>query len=526
MKRTGKMFAVSAAVVLTAGVLAGCGSGTENAGDGGEVKLTYWAPLYSHYSPTYTNMGETPFYQELQKRTGVELEFIHPTVGQENEQFNLMVASGDLTDLVEHGMLDYKGGPEKAIQDNVILDITEQVQTNAPNLMKVLQDNPDWDKQVKTDSGKYYCFPAIRGSESLCYWNGLQIRQDYLDAVGMEKPETLDEWETVLTAFKEQLGVEYPLTLLNNNSSVLSFLAPQYPFIGAYGITSDFYLVDGTVHFGAMEDEYLEFLTLFNRWYQNGLLDPDYATQDSKTYDAKIASGQSAAYVNSAGGGMGKYIAATKTNDPNAEIRAVKFPVLEKGTEPKIGYKENQYVQHQSVSITPKCENVEAAVKLLDYGYSEEGHMLYNFGIEGTSYEMVDDNPTYTENITNSPEGLAMEKEMSKYCRAAILGPMIQDPRYYDQYMPLPEQKESPEIWKLEDTSWVMPPVTFTTEESSRITSKLNEINNYRREMELKFVMGVEPLSNFESYVQHLKDMGIEEVISVYQAAADRYNAR
>ena len=526
MKKTGKVFAVTAALALAVTAMTGCGGDGKNAEQGGSAKLTYWAPLYAHYSPTYTNMGDSPFYQELQKRTGVELEFIHPTVGQENEQFNLMVASGDLTDLVEHGMLDYKGGPEKAIQDKVIIDITDQIKQNAPNLTKVLQENPSWDKQVKTDAGKYYCFPAIRGAESLCYWNGLQIREDYLQKVGMEKPETIAEWEAVLTAFKDQLGIAYPLTLLNNNSSVLSFLAPQYPFIGAYGITSDFYLKDGTVHFGAIESQYVDYLKLFNSWYQKGLLDPDYATQDSKTYDAKIASGKSAAYINSVGGGMAKYIAATQANDPNAKISAVKYPVLNKGDEPNIGFKEFEYIQHQSVSITPKCENVEAAVKFLDYGYSDEGHDLFNFGIEGVSYNMIDGYPTYTEEVTHNPEGLSMMNAMTKYNRGTLLGPTVQDPRYFEQYMPLPEQKETSEIWALNDTSWLMPPVTLTSEESGKITSKLNEINNYRREMELKFIMGVEPIDNFDNYVQHLKGMGIDDVIAVYQAAVERYNAR
>ena len=59
-------------------------------------------------------MGDAPFFKELMKRTGVEIEFIHPPAGEEASQLNLMVASGDLPDLIEYSFLAYKGGPEKA----------------------------------------------------------------------------------------------------------------------------------------------------------------------------------------------------------------------------------------------------------------------------------------------------------------------------------------------------------------------------------------------------------------------------
>lgn len=38
-----------------------------------------------------------------------------------------------------------------------------------------------------------------------------------------------------------------------------------------------------------------------------------------------------------------------------------------------------------------------------------------------------------------------------------------------------------------------------------------------------KFIMGKEPLDNFDSFVQTLKNMGIDDVLAVEQAAYDRY---
>ena len=90
-------------------------------------------------------------------------EFIHPPAGEEASNFNLMVASGDLPDLIEYSFLAYKGGPEKAIEDNVILDITDLMQEKAPNLSKQLADHPQWDKQVKTGLRKILLLPSYSG---------------------------------------------------------------------------------------------------------------------------------------------------------------------------------------------------------------------------------------------------------------------------------------------------------------------------------------------------------------------------
>ncbi len=91
-----KLFLLVSLIAASSAAVSGCGG----EGDGGEQgnKLTYWVPFYSHYQQLYTNYSEVPFYQELQKRTDCEIEFVHPTVGQEDESFSLMIASDNLSE--------------------------------------------------------------------------------------------------------------------------------------------------------------------------------------------------------------------------------------------------------------------------------------------------------------------------------------------------------------------------------------------------------------------------------------------
>lgn len=519
MTKKTKLLSIGVAIVIAASVFSGCGNKqTTSSGSG---KVTYWSPFYPHYSQVGTSMNDAPFFKELTKRTGVEIEFIHPPVGQESANFNLMVASGELPDVIEYSFLSYKGGPEKAIDDNVIMDITDLIAKKAPNLSKQLESHSEWNKQVKTDSGKYYCFPAIRGDESLDYWQGPQVRLDYLEKVNMEAPETIEEWEKMLIAFRDKLGLETPLTLKSNAENA-------HAFVGAYGITKRFFIDDGNVTFGPMTDEYEKYITLMARWMKEELLDPDFATHDSKTFDAKVSSGKAGAYIGTAGGDMGKFIAATTQQNPDAKLIALKPPVLNKGDEPTIGFKDFDYIPAQSVSITTACKNIDSAFKLLDYAYGEEGHMFYNFGTEGVSYNMVDGYPTYTDDIINpKEEGMTVQFAMTAYTRAAVMGPMIQDKRYFEQYMVNECQKETAAAWKLSgDASWRMPNVTYTIEEAGKVASKLNEIESYTAEMEIKFITGAEPISKLKDFRKKLQALGLDDVMKIMQTAVERYENR
>ena len=94
---------------------------------------------------------------------------------------------------------------------------------------------------------------------------------------------------------------------------------------------------------------------------------------------------------------------------------------------------------------------MDSAIKFLDYGYSDEGRMLYNFGIEGVSYKMENGYPKYTDLILNNPENKSMTVALSNYARSYDAGPFIQDVRYMEQYAALDEQKRALKTWSNTD---------------------------------------------------------------------------
>jgi putative aldouronate transport system substrate-binding protein len=524
-------------LILPLAILAaGCSksSGTAAAVSGGDtggvasyplktdVTLTWWADYNNNVSPNYANLGDTPFGKGLQERTGVKITFLHPPAGGADEQFNLLVASNDLPDILERPWLNYPGGPEKAISDGVILKLNDTMDKYAPYLTAVLKGNADYDRAVKTDNGSYFAFPFIRGHTALLTSRGLMIRQDWLNELGLQMPTTIDEWHTVLTAFKTQKGVQSPFSFeYGSLNDVLGFAlaynAPPGWFIGD----------DGKVHFGPIENGRRDYLSTFSRWYKEGLVDQDVATLQMEQVAAKMTSGRAGSSMGWMGSRLGVWTNAARPTNPSFTLAPAPFPVVNKGDSPKMGSTELPFSNSGSCAITASSKNITLAARVLDWAYGDEGHMFYNFGIEGESYNMVNGYPAYTDWILKNPSGWPIAQSLGAYVRSVYNGPFVQDLRYFEQYMVLPEQQNAIKVWTIEGSlKYTLPAITPTPDESREFAQIMNEINTYRSEMELKFILGTENLSSWDNYTSTIKRMGIDRAIAIQEAALARYNAR
>lgn len=529
-----KIIAVAMGFTLVAAALAMSGCGDSSSSKNAEatdftftsypmetdVTLTYWTALNTNVAALSEDLNQTPFAEELKAQTGVDVQFIHPPVGQEADQLNILLASENLPDIIENNWYSFSGGPQKALDDGFILDLTDIIPEHSPNLYKYLQANPETDKMIKTDDNRYYVYPFIKGDEKLLVVQGLVVRQDWLDELGLEMPETIDEWHNVLTQFKERKGAEAPLTYQAN-------MLLKGDFIGAFGITRDFTVENGKVIYGPADPRYRDFLETFAQWYQEGLIDSNIANVDSKAQDANILNGKSGVSFGFAGSNLGRWMQALQASDPNAELVAAPHLSRVKGERPKIGQKDVPYSTSGSVAITTSCRNVELAARFLDYGYSEAGHMLYNFGKESKSYNMIDGYPTYTDYILNNENGLSVGAAMGQYIRGNQCGPFVQAREYIEQYYNTPQQMAALEIWADSDmASYSLPKVTFTPEESSEVANIANNINTYVDEMTARYIMGLEDLSTFDTYMGRLKTFRIDRLLELYQGAYERYMKR
>ena len=263
------------------------------------------------------------------------------------------------------------------------------------------------------------------------------------------------------------------------------------------------------------------------QWYKEGLIDQDiYSTGDDQT-KAKMTTGRSGANVAWCGSGLQSYITIGKETDPDFDMVGLKWPVLNKGDKSEYGYIDNIYYWG-GIAIGATCKEPELAVKMLDYGYSEEGIRLFNFGREGESYTMVDGVPTYTDLILNNPDGLPVTQAMSKYIMAHYQGPTIQSMGYQDQYYQMQQARDAIGNWaNANSRAHKVPAITPSQEESSEFASIMNDINTYVQEMTSKFILGTADIDKeYDKFLETMNQMGLERAMEIEQAAYERYQNR
>jgi putative aldouronate transport system substrate-binding protein len=363
---------------------------------------------------------------------------------------------------------------------------------------------------------------------------GPVIRGDWLDKLGMKPPITLDDWHTMLKAFKDQnvngKGDTLPFSPWASsipggwNAWYAAGAFLRHAFIGAWGITMGFYQVNGSVLFGALQPEFQDFVRTMRTWYAEGLIDPDFPSTDQASFDAKVTSGRLGSLVTLGGNGIGKYMGLVK--DPSFKLVGAPYPVLKAGDKPLLGQRDDNYAGTGSAAITTANRHVVESVKELDYAYSDAGHMLFNFGIEGVSYNLESGYPRYTAELMRSPLGLPPAQAMSRFILGNTNGPFVQDPRYIEQYFELPAQKEALKTWLEPTDERQMPPVTPTQEESRRFASIMNDVNGKYQEIFTRVITAAEPMDSMSGLPAQLRQIGIDEAIKIQQSALDRYNKR
>ena len=245
--------------------------------------------------------------------------------------------------------------------------------------------------------------------------------------------------------------------------------------------------------------------------------------KDSNVLDTKVFSGKvgaSCGWLSS----VKKYNEAGKKDDPNYEMIPTQYPVVNKGDKPIYAQADPPLLLEFFVGGTGK--HIEDAIKWYNYGYTEEGQLFHNFGIEDLTYTMKDGNPTYTDEILKNPKGWSLDQCISMYIPVGPDSPCLEDVRSFQQLrLTIPETQEAVKAWGNAQLSSLMPVVSFTPEEME-ITKKSADIDTYVNEETTKFILGEEPFAKWDEYIKHIKDMGIDDVLKVYNDALDRYNKR
>ena len=481
-----------------------------------DVTFSYWfstQPFMMAYGGE-VDYDTLTFYREWQERTGVKLELVANSLMEVNEKFQLMIASGDYTNLIE-GISGYTGGADAAINDEVIYELTDIVAEYMPNYSAWLDSNPNYRATASTVTGNLYNCAYLKYGSADLTMGGL-INQDWLDEAGMDVPVTYDDMYDVLVAFKNN-GHSGALWM----TSAIDCISRAY--CSGYDLIMDGFLnVDGTIKCTYIDDDMRDYLEMMNQWYSEGLVYTDFITiaSSADTIDSGLVTG----------GVVGVYSGQFNTAETmmaDSGITLTPFGNLRKDPEQTIHVSTHTTYDQGGTAIATSIDEdlVSVAAQMLDYLYSKEGVLLSNFGVEGEGLQFDENgNPELTDLVLNNPDLPMSAIGLVLYTKFGGAGINF-CPREYGSYSEA--YWNACKVWcDNVDNDYMLPYNSiFTTDEDLAVDNIMSDIETYVEENLLKFVIGDRSLDEWDAYVETLKGMGIEDAIDMYQTALDRYLA-
>ena len=490
----------------------------------GKPKLTWYYELAANnYIKDETE--NTAFIQAMEA-TGVELEFRHPVVGQEVQTLNLMMASGDLTDMIYRTDVRYEPGFDFGLQEGLFIDHDELLKAYAPDYMAIVNSEDDLKRQVATDQGKIRGFAMMtvdsEGFDMLPLRielpaSGPAIRKDILDKLGLDVPKTIADWDKALRAMKAD-GVEIPLMIWNVTDTIDKDVGT---FITAYGIAPEFYIKDGKVLYGPAQDEMKNYLELMRSWYADGLIDREWPTRKAADAEALIFNAANTKNV----GAYTRYTTAYPLQAHNMGLEMVGTPIPVLNDISEINWRQNNNLSRGYITtITSACKTPEAAAMFLNYGYTDPGYKLYNYGIDGVNYDGFDANgiPQYIGVFKT--EWDARRESFRLHNGSYLKSDYRCNPRSTALDGTLYQYRQE---WGKPSNDYVLPPFSMTADEGKESASIMADIVTLREEMFTKFIIGSIPMSDFENVFQPaVESMNLARACEIREDAVARYWAR
>lgn len=414
MKR--KVVSLMLVSAMVAGMLAGCGSdsGSSKGGSSTETGSAAEAsssgetaddaddksPITFEYFNADGKNGnwDNPVAKAITEATGVTLDVSYPVAsqGDAKEDVALMIANDEYPD-----MIYAKGSSTDLYQAGALIDMTDLIEKYGPNIKKMYGAEMEKLKWSQDDPGIYQLSYAGVNQKTLTTGGSCQIQWAALKENDYKYPKTLDEYEKMIKSYlaahpKTEDGLDmigitmsasdwHWMITLGNPAGLIADASPD----NGQWIIDDEY----NVHYKHVTDEEKEYFKWLCRMYNEGILDPNFATQTDDDYIAKVASGRVVAITDAEW--HYSQCEATLVADGKVDQTYVGLPVTLREDQVEKALLYQGTTVGWGIGITKSCEDPVRAIKFLDYLCSDEGQILYHWGIEGENYFLDDNGQPY-----------------------------------------------------------------------------------------------------------------------------------
>ncbi|MFD1464962.1 ABC transporter substrate-binding protein [Lapidilactobacillus mulanensis] len=506
---------------VTLVILSGCGSKSTGATKVDSNTITLMAPDHSDVHPKNEDLW---MWKQYKKMSGVNVKW--ETVKDWDQKKQLILSRKTLPDafyqtgwsndeLVKYGT------------QGIFQPLEKLIPKYAPNLNKLMKEDPSIKKALTTPDGHIYGLPYT-GSDPMGGGRAFKLyfNKKWLDKLNLKAPTNTEELEQVLTAFvtkdpngngkadeqgyymdSDQFG---PLELMVKSAFGLNSA-------GRTAMENNYYVDDNNkLQYVFSSDKMKEVWEYEAELYKKGLIaktafagvDYDKWVADAGKDVVGLFSWVGRDFIGAEA--MANYVPTTILNGPNGQKGSLvtQSPVM--GT--------------SAFVITKDAKDPKKLLKWVDYFYSEKGSEFGFYGKEGVTYEVKDGKKVYVDKILNYPKG-------------AQLGAYQYVDNVYAGFFPYLEQPEAnkeiaygrePEVYTdapLDNLpKQILPTFMSTPDESSQLSTITTDMNKYVEQARVKFVTGKWNIDdNWDQYISQLKKIGLDQWVKIRRQQYVRY---
>ena len=543
--------------LLVASVFAGCGNNGGSSSSGSSstpvnsdssssdnTGVTMSAPgeyPIVNEKVTYTVMGPQTNYildlqtnaytQWLEEKTNVHIEYETVPEAALTEKVNLSLASSEIPDAYLSCNID-SASQVKYGKEGVFVDMAPMIEQYGYEIPKAYEANNLLPGAVTTPDGEIFALAGVNECYHCLYCGRAWINQTWLDNLGLDYPETTEDFVNVLRAFKEQdangngdPNDEIPMLGISGmwRASCYDFLLGSFVY---NDFTDRLSVENGTVNYVANTEEFRNGLRFIRSLIEEELIDPvsltiteDEAHVLTGGDVATVGVATGMAYWNVLSANDEEYIGLSPLEGPNgvrnAFVRAT-------------GIVSGQF------AITNKAENPEILFRWADAQFSEEATYFSSWGPEGEGWEKAPEgtlgingkqalyvvldgvNNTGAETIQNlAMPNIALANRTSDFrLGQAVGGDDKSEERLYEAaskyYYPYAKEQ-------------TYPLMVMSAEDSAVVNEYKTAINAYVDEMISGFLAGTYDLDkDWDSYLSEFDALGLEDYLNVLQSAYDK----
>lgn len=467
--------------------------------------------------------------QEAEEATNVHIDWIGVSAGTSfDDRKGLMLATDDLPDIFYCCVTDAELAKYGA--EGAFIPMQDLIAEYAPNLKAYLDARPELLDYVTAPDGNIYGLPKVSEGP----WSAVNqiygINTAWLETLGLEMPTTISELEQVLIAFRDQdpngngIADEIPFSFAAGDSFSVSVFEYLFSTMGLPVDSKYFDVKDGKVYCVATDDRYREVMEIINRWYNEGLIDPESFIMTNAQWQAKLNAEESILGV------VPCWDIADYIITPERLADYDYMPPLkgENGEDPVMVCPPEYGFFRGCGVITKACENPEVAMRYMDYWYAPFNSFQSMEGKVGERlFEQPDGSLQLSSGDTLQVGAMQWAREAS--C-LAFHGLWYVDAHQYSTELRLPSTDKkvahiNSEILQYADPDpWLS--VFYTPEESEVVAIPQTDLKNLINRKAGEWILNGISDDEWNSFQSEIEAIGIEQLLDTMQVAYERYTAK